>query len=68
MHAVDGSKESFIKSLRMVIFRSIGPNGNKNCPDWDTVSFQVQRAERVLFHWQSAFDPKTEAVEFGGDG
>lgn len=66
--AVDGDKTKFIEKVRMIIFKSQKKNGRKNCPDWYALQFQVERAERVLLYWQTAFDSKTTPVAFEGHG
>lgn len=65
---VEGESATFVEKVRRIIFETNGPNGKKNCPDWDALRLQVARAERVLVYWQSAFMWRPTAVEFEGHG
>lgn len=49
--AVDGDPRVFVELVWLIIFRTQKPNAKKNCPDWDALKFQGQRAERVLLYW-----------------
>lgn len=66
--AVDGEAQTFVEKVRRIIFSTKGPNGKKNCPDWDALEFQVKRAARVLVYWQSALEWRAEPVDFEGHG
>lgn len=68
LQEVDGDKMDFIARVRLMIFKGKGPNGKKNCPGWDALYLQAQRAERVLLYWQSAFDLQPKPVEFKNHG
>ncbi|CAM9121706.1 unnamed protein product, partial [Ectocarpus sp. 12 AP-2014] len=63
-----GASLTLIDRVRLIIFKANGPNAKKNCPDWTALRLQAMRAERVLRYWGSAFDSKTEEIEYQGHG
>ncbi|CAN0344877.1 unnamed protein product [Pylaiella littoralis] len=61
---LEGNDKVFVERVRISIFLACGPKTKKNCPDWDAMTFQVQRAATVLRYWQEAFAEHPNPISF----